>query len=335
MTINGKTILVTGASGFLGGTLAIRLAGEGAMVKALVRIPEKGDFLRKHANIEIVQGDILEAERMLEIAQDCSLVYHTAALMGRAVKKSSLDHFRKINVEGTRNIMNAAVKGKVARIIYVSTIQVYGFPFLNEITEDIPLNPGNDFYSISKAESEGVIEEISKKNNFSFTIIRPGAIYGPGSNLWTKDIFKLAKRNPVFWVGKGNGVLPLIYIDDLVDLMIKTATHPAANQEVFNAVMENPPTIREYISKHSSLAGHQNWIGIPIFMATPFAHLISFFVKKNSKLKDLPLLIKWLSQYRYYKMTKAAELLDWKPNTNLETGIKNSKTWLRQQGLLN
>lgn len=334
MTISGKTILVTGASGFLGGTLAIRLAREGAKVKALVRFPEKGDFLRKHANIEIVKGDISEAERMQEVTQDCSFVFHTAGLMGRAVKKSSLDHFRKINVEGTRNIMNAAVEGKVARIIYVSTIQVYGFPFLNEITEETPPKPTNDFYSISKAESEEVIKEISNKNNFSFTIIRPGAIYGPGSNLWTKDIFKLAKRNPVFWVGPGKGVLPLIYIDDLVDLMIKTATHPAANQEVFNAVMEKPPTIREYISKHSSLAGHQNWIGIPILMAIPFAHLISFFVKKNSKLKELPLLIKWLSQYRDYSMTKAAELLDWKPKTNLETGIKQSETWLRQQGLV-
>lgn len=334
MTIRGKTILVTGASGFLGGKLAVRLAGEGAKVKALVRHPAKADFLRKHANIEIVQGDIREAERMREVSQDCFLVFHTAALMGRAVKNSSLDQFRKINVEGTKNIMHAAVNGKAERIIYVSTIQVYGYPFLDEITEDTPINPTNDFYSISKAESEEVIKEISSEKNLSFTIIRPGAIYGPGSNLWTKYIFKLAKRNPVFWIGSGKGVLPLIYIDDLVDLMIITATHPAADKEVFNAVMEKPPSIREYIRKHSSMTGHQNWISLPIFLVSPFAHLISFLVKKHSKLKDLPLLIKWLNQYRNYRMTKAADLLHWKPKTDLETGLNNSETWLRQQGLL-
>src|SRR5215213_6613464 len=96
MSLLGKQVLVTGASGFLGGALALRLADEGAQVRALVRSPQKAAFLRDQPNVEIVQGDITDADSLRAAAEACAVVFHTAISYGNMALQ------RAVNVEGTR-----------------------------------------------------------------------------------------------------------------------------------------------------------------------------------------------------------------------------------------
>ena len=334
MTLTGKTVLVTGASGFVGGALALGLAAEGTNVRALVHSPGKGAFLANREKIEMIRGDICDVDGMTRLAEGCDCIFHVAALVGSTTKNGDLAYFRKINVEGTRNVLQAAVAGKVRRIVYVSTILVYGYPHVTEITEDMPLHPGSDSYSISKAEGEALLVELASRHQLSYTVIRPGAIYGPGGQQWTGRAYKMARNRPLLWIGNGQGASHTIYIDDLVDLMILASVHDGAHNQVFNAVCDPSPTMRTYMGSYSKLAGHQMWVGIPPSLVSWLAPAIASFAKKNSILKDLPVIVKWLAGYRNYKMNKARELLSWQPTVDLETGIRQCIPWLKEQGLL-
>src|SRR5262245_56906348 len=99
MVLAGKTVLVTGATGFLGSALTAQLSGDGVQVRALVRNPQKARRIENLPGVEIVPGDITDANRMHEVVRDCSIVFHVAAALG-----GSLEAQRKINTIGTRYV---------------------------------------------------------------------------------------------------------------------------------------------------------------------------------------------------------------------------------------
>ncbi len=102
MTLTDQQVLVTGATGFLGGALALRLAADGVRVRALARNPRKAEFLRERA-IEVLEGDVTDREAMRQAVQGCRVVFHVAASLG-----GSYAQHRAVNVEGTRNVVHAA-----------------------------------------------------------------------------------------------------------------------------------------------------------------------------------------------------------------------------------
>ncbi len=329
MSLSGKIVLVTGATGFLGGALAIRLAQEGACVKALARRPEKAGFLQSNPNIEIVQGDINNAARMVEVTQGCEYVFHVAAALGGSLEKQ-----RVSNVDGTRKVMLAAAAAQVKRVVHVSSIAVYGYSSRNDVSEDTSQKPGHVPYNVSKSEGESIVREIGEHYHVPYSIIRPGMIYGPRSNGWTATMFKLGKRQPTLFLGNGSGSAHPIYIDDVVDMMIVLAEHPAAVGEAFNCAPDPAPSWREFIGGYSRLAGHNRWLGIPVLPIKIIAPLIESLLTLSGEPQDLPTLVPFMQSKRTYSMTKAHELLGWEPKVELQEGIDRCAPWLREQGLL-
>lgn len=329
MTLTGKTVLVTGATGFLGGALARCLARDGVQVKALARRPNRDRYIMDIPNLEIVMGDITDSARMDDIIQGCDIVFHVAAALG-----GSLQHQQTVNVEGTRNVITACAKNNVQRVVHISTISVYGYKYKGDVTEATLPNPGNDAYHISKYEAEQVIQKIGGQQNLSYSIIRPGMIYGAHSSMWTKTAFSLAKRNPTIFIGNGGGSAFPIYIEDVVDLAITCATHPNAHNETFNCTPDPSPTFREYLGAYSQLAGHHRWFGIPHILIRPFTLLISLLAPKHTPAKDLNDILTLLGTNITYRMDKAQDLLDWQPKTTLAEGIKACEPYLRDIGLL-
>jgi nucleoside-diphosphate-sugar epimerase len=152
--------------------------------------------------------------------------------------------------------------------------------------------------------------------------------------MWTTTLFKLARLRPTPFVGHGNGSAFPIYVDDVTDMMVVLATHPAAVGEPFHCTPDPSPTWREFLSGYAQLAGHERWLSIPPVVFQLFASVISTFAKPQSQAKALPDLL-FMSQQRVtFKMSKARNLLNWKPNVDLETGIQKCAPWLREQGLL-
>jgi nucleoside-diphosphate-sugar epimerase len=330
MSLSGKIILVTGATGFLGGALAQRLAREGVYVRAMARRPEKGHILESIPNIEPVQGNINDAARMVKVTQGCDYVFHVAAALGGTLAKQ-----RAGNVDGTRKVMLAAAAAQVQRFVHVSSIAVYGYSFRTDVTEDMPLMPGRVPYNVTKAEAENVVRDIGEQHHLPYAIIRPGMIYGPRSNTWTKTLFQLGKRKPTPFPGDGNGSVFPIFIDDVVDMMIVLAEHPAAVGEVFNCAPDPAPSWREFIGGYSRLAGHNRWLGIPVLPLKIIAPLAEIVLTLQGEPQDLPLIIPFMQSKITYKMTKAHDLLNWQPSVTLQDGIDCCAPWLREKGLLN
>jgi nucleoside-diphosphate-sugar epimerase len=329
MTLAGKQILVTGGTGFLGGALVHRLSQEGAVVRVVARNPEKARSIQNLPRVEVVAGDITDAESMHRAVNGCEIVFHSAAALGGA-----LENQRRLNKDGTRNVANAAAGTGVLRMVHVSSIAVYGYNVSGDVTESTPLNPGHDPYNITKAEAEETLREVAAEHRMPYTIIRPGQIYGPGSGMWTGKLFRLARIRPTPWVGNGNGFVFPIYIDDVVDLMLAAAEHPDAVGEAFNCTPDPSPTWREFLGAYSKLAGHESWLGIPPVLVSPFAAMVGKLAKPQTQFKELPNMLRLTQGRVTYTMTKARELLDWQPKVDLKTGIQNCAPWLREKGLL-
>lgn len=330
MTLQGKTVFVTGATGFVGGALARQLAESGVYVRALARSDAKAAFLRDVPNIDVVLGDITDAARMQALTAGCAVVFHGAAALG-----GPLVHQRRVNVEGTRHVMQAAAQVGVARVVHVSSVAVYGYPRAAVITEDMGPSPAQDAYSLTKAGAEDVVRELGAAQGVPYTIIRPGAIYGPRSNAWTARMFRLALRQPLIFPGDGRGSMPAIYIDDLIDLFRLAATHPAAAGEAFNATPDPSPTLRDYLTGYARLAGHTlRWIGLPVGLVKPVVWVNSRFGKPYSYRRTSPHLLDFITTAHTFTMAKACDRLGWQPQVDLETGIQRSGPWLRAIGLL-
>ncbi|MEO8606705.1 MAG: NAD-dependent epimerase/dehydratase family protein [Chloroflexota bacterium] len=329
MTLAGKTVLVTGATGFLGSALTTRLTQDGVRVRALARSPQKTKYIASLPGVEIVSGDIINADQMHQAVRGCEIVFHVAASMG-----GSIDGQRQINTIGTRNVAKAAAGAGVLRVVHVSSIAVYGYNQRGDVTEATPPNPGQDPYNITKAEAEAELREIASENHMPYSIIRPAMIYGPYSGMWTGKFFRLAKLRPTLFIGRGDGTTFPIFVGDVVDLMVLLAQHPDAVGETFNCAPDPAPTWREFLSAYSKLAGHQSWLGIPPGVVSPFVTLVGALARPNTQLKELPNLLRMALGQVTFKMTKARERLGWEPKVDLQTGIERCVPWLHDKGWL-
>ncbi len=329
MTLFGKPVLVTGATGLLGGALTKRLAGDGAQVRALARNSEGNRFLHDIEGIEIIQGNITDANRMRDVIQGCEIVFHPAA-----VDSGSLKIQREVNVEGTRNVMLAAAQAGVSRVIHVSSAGAYGFRPRGDISEDMPLEPARAAYGISKAEAEDVVRQVAHDHDLEYSIIRPGFIYGPRSKVWTAGLFKIARRNPTIFLGDGSGSILAVHVDDVVDLMTVLAVHPAAAGQAFNCTPDPAPTWRQFLGAYAALAGHDRWLGIPSALPKTVARLVAVFAPRDTRFKDMPQALEFVTSYRRYRMDKARKLLGWQPRIGLSEGIKSCVPYLHEIGLL-
>jgi nucleoside-diphosphate-sugar epimerase len=329
MTLAGKQVFVTGGTGFLGGALVRRLSGEGALVRALARSPEKAAYIQNLEHVEIVKGDITDTARMAEVVDGCEVVFHVAAATGGPL----LEQWR-MNVDGTRNVARAAAEAHVSRFVHVSTVAVYGYRQRADVTEETPPDPGHDPYNITKYEAENELRFIAEKFGLTYSIIRPGMIYGPRSGMWTKTLFRLASLNPTPFVGDGSGSVFPIYVDDLIDLMLLLADRPEAANQVFNGTPDPSPTWREFLGAYARLAGHDGWFGVPPALVTPLSALVGALAKPQTQLKELPNLLGLAQSHVTFKNSKARDLLGWTPKVDLQTGVQNCVPYLREQGLL-
>lgn len=325
----GQTILITGATGFLGGALACEAARRGAAVRVLARHPQRAEALRGLPNSEIVIGDITEAGQMRAAAQGCTLVIHAAAAL-----KGPLVCQMTANRDGTANVMQAAAQAGVQRVVHVSTISVYGYKNTGDVTEETPPNPGSDPYGLSKLAAEQAVHESGAARSVRYSIVRPGMIYGPQSGMWTGQMFRWARRRPTIFIGDGSGSCYAVHVDDVVDLTLLLATHPAAVGQTFHCTPDPSPTWRDFLSGYARLAGHETWLGLPPALLWPVAALAGVVAPRSSPLKDLPDLLPFSQRTVTYRMTKARDLLGWSPRVPLEAGIAGCADWLRRSGLL-
>ncbi len=159
-----KPVLVTGATGSVGSVLVKRFCENGQLVRVVVRNPGRTDHLRNNPNVEIITGDLTRPDSLRGCAQGCSLVYHCAADLG----VSNWARSYATNVKGTQAIIEEAARAGVERLVYTSTIGVYGVCSAEEITEETPWVRYHHPYFETKQAAERIVEQA----------VRPGKIAG-------------------------------------------------------------------------------------------------------------------------------------------------------------
>ncbi|MEE1791698.1 GDP-mannose 4,6-dehydratase [Streptomyces sp. BE308] len=182
---NGRTVLVTGAEGFIGSTLVDLLVGRGARVRAMVHYKpyaEKGHLARylddPHSPVEMIAGDVGDAGRVMDAVAGCDTVFHLAALIGIPYSYDAPGAYVRTNVVGTENVAEACRRHSVRRLLHTSTSEVYGSALTAPISESHPLQPQSP-YSASKIGADMMALSHWHAFELPVTVVRPFNTYGP------------------------------------------------------------------------------------------------------------------------------------------------------------
>jgi dihydroflavonol-4-reductase len=214
-------VLITGATGFLGHTLCPYLVERGYQLRALVRPTSAWDFLRS-LDVELAWGDVCDADTVRTATEGCRAVVHAA---GKFRFWGKREDFFRVNLEGTRNALEAARQVNVERFIYISTIAVAGAPRADVvIDETYPPAPGDD-YQRSKLEAEYLALDHHRVYGLPAIILRAGAFYGPGGRYaFNRLFFEDPLKGLPLQVHRGQHINFPVYIQDVaqgIDLALK------------------------------------------------------------------------------------------------------------------
>ena len=218
MDLNGASVLVTGATGFVGPYLVQALAEKNARVNILSMGMDEIPSSLCAENLDIVIGDVTKPETLDGITEGVDFVFHLAAIsnVDYAVKNPVKTY--DVNVRGTLNLLEEVRKNPVQKFVYISSSHVYGVPQYIPIDEKHPLAP-REPYSASKAAAENIVTAYSSAYGINTAIVRPFNIYGPGQDksFLIPSIIKQASGNDVIKVGNVEPTRDFTYITDVVD----------------------------------------------------------------------------------------------------------------------
>lgn len=325
------SVLVTGASGFTGKALVKRLLKDGENVVALVRNPKTCKDI-KELGAKLVVGNVKDRGSIEKAIKDVQTVYHIAALFREAGHPDS--EYWKVNVEGTKNVLDSAVEAGVKRFVHCSTIGVCGHIENPPADETTPYNP-HDIYQVTKMEGEKLALRYAKEGKLPVVVARPASIYGPG-DLRLLKMFRLIKKRLFVVLGNGKRFFHMVYIDDLVEGFLLCAKKQNIIGEIFILGGEKyyPQNII-FRTIAEELGVKPPWIYLP---AKPFQLLGALVEKMCVPFGIEPPLhrrrVDFYTMTRAFNIDKAKRILGYLPKFDLRTGIKNTAEWYKQQGLL-
>lgn len=223
-------ILITGAGGWLGSELTENLLKEGNFVRAFVLFTSSrlNELKNKYADkLQIIEGDICDDDLVNESLKDVDIVYHLAAKVHSLPKnKKDEEDFFKINTEGSKILFNNCINNNIKRVIFYSTVAVYGESEY-EINSESRVNPVTA-YGKSKFEAEEFGMKLFKENGLPITIIEPVTVYG-GDDVGNFEKLKsLASKGILIRFGNGKNKKTVIYYKDLISMTIQIANSDEA-----------------------------------------------------------------------------------------------------------
>jgi len=298
-------------------------------VSALVRDEGPAAAALAQAGVALVRGDVRDPAALAAATADVDVVYHVAAMYRQAGLPD--ETYRAVNATAVREIVEAAARAGVARVVHCSTVGVHGDIAHPPANEDAPLDPG-DIYQVTKLEGEDLAREAGTRLGIDVTIVRPTGIYGPGDRRLLKLFRGVARRR---WVtlGAGDIYYHLTFIDDLVDGFHLCATHPAAANRTYILAGGEVTTLNALVALVAEGAGVPApalhlpvWpfhaagaaceaICAPLGLEPPiYRRRVDFFTKS-----------------RAFDITRARTEIGYAPNVPLREGITRTLAWYREQ----
>lgn len=305
--------LVTGGAGYFGTTIVEKLVERGERVRILdihdADLPK---------GVEKVRADIRDARAVEQACEDVVAIHHNVALVPLAKDKEA---FFEVNEGGTRNLLEAAKKKKVKKVINMSSSAIFGAPSKNPVDDDTPLRPGEDY---GKAKLAG--EELCRKyarEGLDVTTIRPRTIMGHGRLGIMQILFewiRQGKNIPV--LGRGDNLYQFVHADDLADACLKAAERPGP--ATYNVGAEKFGTMRETLESLCRHAGTGSRV-----VSVPAAPAVSM-MKLTSKLGVSPLGAYHALMYgkaMYFDVSRTKRELGWSAKYSNEEMFAASYDW--------
>lgn len=314
-------VLVTGATGFIGKAIVSGLVKENFEVFCLGSL--KSENTGELPNF--VRADIADFESVnsLEELKNFDAIIHSAGL-AHQFGETSKEDFRKINVEGTKNIARLGAKLKVKHFILISSVSVYGNVKSNYENNLIDENSGCEpegFYAQSKLESEKAAAEICEKNQIPLTILRLATVIGENDRGNTARLIRMIDKRIFVWIGTGKNYKSLIYKNDVAGACLKILDKKTNGTEIFNVSAE-PVFMKDVVSEiETALNKKVPGIHLPVSLLKKGFKINSkiFRVKKISKLSET--IDKWLSE-DVFSSDKIASAYGFRAETPISEAIR-------------
>jgi nucleoside-diphosphate-sugar epimerase len=323
-------ILVTGATGFTGSRLCRRLAREGHGVVAFVRSSSRFQDLVVDG-IECREVDLKDRRSVRDGFDGIETVYHLAAAY--RMEHSDKKEFWDVNVEGARNVLEAAKAANVKRFVHCSTVGVQGEIVEPPADEEYRFKPG-DHYQDSKLAGELLARDYFS-NGLPGVVIRPVGIYGPGDVRFLK-LFRPINKGYFIMIGSGDVLYHMTYIDDLVQGFVLAGQHPAAIGEVFTIAGGSYTTLKELVGMIAAVLGKPKprW-RVPFYPVFAAAVACDKVCRPFGISPPLyPRRVEFFSKDRAFSIEKAKKILGYSPKIGLREGLTRTADWYREMGLI-
>jgi nucleoside-diphosphate-sugar epimerase len=320
-------VLVTGANGFVGSTLCRKLAGRGDAVRGLVRATSDLALL-EGVPVERVVGNLDDPASLEAATRGIEIVYHAAAAV---TDWGTLGYFRRVNVEGTRNLLEAAVANGVQRFVHVSTVAVHSFIDAQEMDEQSPQLPTPFPYCQTKREAEALALDYHRRGEIDVTVVRPGDVYGPGDRVALLNMAGLLKAGRLPYVGGGRKLGAFAYVENLADGLILAGTIERAVGEAYVITDGVKMTWREYFGKLTAALGMPH----PRISVHPaLAYAAATLLEAAYRLLRLPgrppvtrYLVAHLRGDFHFSIAKARRELVYEPRVGVDEGVRRTAEW--------
>jgi len=266
-------VFVTGGTGFIGEKLIRRLLSEGYEVNALYRSEKKKEALAL-PQVNWIRGDITDEDSVDKGMRGCEVVFHVAAYA--VAWEEHPGDFRKYNVQGTVNVLNAAIANGIKKIVFTSTAGIFGPSLKGIVTEQtVSALPHFTGYERSKAEAGHVIKEYIEKKGLHVVIVNPTRVFGPGplnqSNSTTLMIKKYVEGTWHILPGDGTAIGNYAYVDDVVNGHILAMLHGRSGEQYILGG-ENI-SYREFFDALIRITGRKHWLlplPLPVMLAMAY-----------------------------------------------------------------
>lgn len=325
-------ILVTGGTGFTGSALVLRFLKEGHHVRSLDS--KEGIMYRdlQEAGAEIILGSVTDKNLVDKSTENMEIIFHLAAAFRELDVPDS--HYYDVNVNGTRHVMEAAVKHNVRKVVYCSTQGVHGHVASPPGNENTPIVP-EDYYQQTKYEGELVVQEYRNKG-INFTIIRPTAIYGPGDPGRFLMLYKWVMKGYFPMFGNGKTYYHPLYIDNLVDAFLLCMEDEAGSGETYIIADKEYLSIEDLVRKIGEAMDKKvNIIHLPITPLILAGHICQGICKPFKVTPPIfPRRVDWYRQIRAFKIDKAKAELNYEPKVDILEGLKQTGEWYLKHGYI-
>ena len=326
-------VFVTGASGFIGSNLVRRLVADGHEVSCLMRENSHHPLL-EGLEFERVVGDLLRMESFEKALDGCDVAFHCAAVI--SFSRYALDKAYPVNVEGTRNILNACVNSGVRRLVFTSACAVVGISktpnvILEESSAWVP--PESWVYAHTKYLSEKMVLSYAEKG-LETIALNPSAVYGRGDyNMNTGMAIKQIYRNRM--IASPPGGTSYVSIKDLIEAHILAMKHGKSGNR-YILVKENLRYITLFNRIAESLNSRKVKFSLPGFLHYPIYYSMSAVesIMHLLDLGELPIsshIMDELFMFKYYSNRKACRDLGWKPKDDIETAVLDATEYYKKQ----